>query len=202
MSALLEVLAKLRPLSSPWQACSNGFDRVPLPPTVAAQLPADYRALLEMLGPGEGFIGMRLLRLYRPDELGAVNQAYEIQTHLPGHLLFGSDGIGEALLFDLNDPQLRVVEVPFIPLDATYCSATHESFTTFLESLASVPEHLLGQLPIVPNPAMVGLELHEKHPAVLGGEPGPDNQMFLAPPVHAEACRHFNELFRTLRAES
>jgi hypothetical protein len=166
-------------------------------------LPADYRSLLDVLGPGEGFVATRFLRLYPVDELASVNSAYGVEAYLPGHLLFGSDGIGQAFLFDWSPGHARVVEMPFIPLDPEYLEATYADFIAFLEAIATVPDRFTGPLPIVPNPAMAGLEVHEKHPVVLGGDPTSlDNKLYLAPAVHAQACTYFNRLFRDLRTQA
>ena len=95
------------------------------------------------------------------------------------------------------------MEVPFIPLDREHQSAEHDDFMSSLDALATVPADFRGSLPIAPNPATAGLELHEKHPVVLGGDPrSRENRMLLPPPIHAEACTYFNRLVRELRASS
>lgn len=158
---------------------------------------------MDALGPGEGFIATRWLRLYPLDELASANVAYDVEACFPGHLLFGSDGIGSAFLFDAGARPVRIVEVPFIPLDPEYVVATYADFVAFLEAIATVPDGFDGSLPIVPNPATAGLEVHEKQPVVLGGDPtSPENKVFLPPQTHAQACRFFNRVFREVRAQS
>ncbi len=203
MESVRNYLDRVRPVSSRWRPGSAGFEVSALPPEIAALLPAEYRELVSTLGAGEGFIATRFLRLYALDELFGANRAYDVQTCLPQHLLFGSDGIGQAFLFRLTDRSPRVVEVPFIPLDREYVAAEHEDFMSFLVALARVPAGFAGTLPTTPNPATAGLELHEKHPIVLGGDPtSRENRVFLEPRVHAEACCYFNRLVRELRARS
>jgi hypothetical protein len=200
--SLQDVLERVRPVSSPWQRRSAGFEGSALPTPIAELLPPEYRALIDSLGAGEGFIATRFLRLYPLDELAAANRAYDVLTYLPQHLLFGSDGGGQAFLFELSDGPVRVVEVPFIPLDPAYATATYEDFVAFMEAIATIPDDFTESLPIRPDPATAGLEIHEKHPIVLGGDPtSRDNRVLLTPVVHAQACCFFNRLVREVRVQ-
>jgi hypothetical protein len=95
-----------------------------------------------------------------------------------------------------------VIEAPFIPLDEEYISARSTDFESFLGGLAALREGATERLPLAANPETHGLEVHEIHPIVLGGDPrAPDNKVLLKPPVHAEACKYFNRVFRTVRDE-
>ncbi|MBI5534600.1 MAG: SMI1/KNR4 family protein [Deltaproteobacteria bacterium] len=168
-----------------------------------AKLPRSYLDLMERWGPGEGFIGTRYFRLYPLDEIAAANDAYGTDSWLAGHLIFGSDGCGDAYLFDLRSEPAHVIEAPFIPLDTDYVSARHPDFESFLAGLAALREGATESLPLAANPKTHGLEVHEIHPIVLGGDPcAPDNKVLLKPPVHAEACMFFNRVFRTVREKS
>src|SRR5437879_184758 len=53
-------------------------------------------------GGREAFLGEIYLRLYRLQELVALNVAYDVSTLLPGVIIFGSNGGGEAFGFALD----------------------------------------------------------------------------------------------------
>jgi hypothetical protein len=197
------LLEAIRPVSSVWRASPPAFPKGDLPRALLDRLPADYLALLGRLGPGEGFVGTRYLRLLPLDELAAANAAYQVPRYLPGHQLFGSDGCGNAFLFDLRTLPATVLEVPFVPLDPEYVEAVRPDFADFLLALAAIPPGHQGPIPLTPDPRTHGLELHERHPIALGGNPtDPANKVLLAPPVHAEASCLFNRVFQEVRAQS
>ena len=64
-----------------------------------------------------------------------MNDAYEMETYGPGLFLFGSDGGGEALAFDMRAEGRPIVSVPFIGMDRSLIRVMGSSFTAFLESL-------------------------------------------------------------------
>jgi hypothetical protein len=188
---------KFRSAASEWAPTSTGFVSGPMD---RAALPADYLQLIEAIGPGEGFVGARYLRLYPLEELTAANVAYAVPVYLPGYQIFGSDGCGVAFLFELATRSGQVIEQPFIPLDPEYTAARHPSFWAFLEQFTAVP---VGVPPPIANPRTRGLEVHERHPVVLGGDPtDPANKVLLPPTTHAEACTFFNHVFQRVRAQS
>jgi len=153
--------------------------------------------MIDTVGPGEGFIGERYVRLYPLEEIAAANHAYAIGQYLPNHLLFGSDGSGNAFLFDLASAERPVVVQPFVPLDLDFAAERHPNWPAFLEATLAVPDRFQ---PMVPNPETRGLEVHERHPIVLGGDPtDPGNKVLLPLPTHAEACRFFNNVVRSVR---
>lgn len=190
------LLQRIRSVSSDWRSSSPGF---PLGPEINDKLPVDYLDYLETVGPGEGFVGESYLRLYPRDQIATANASYAVHEYLPSHILFGSDGCGNALLFDTSTPESRVLIQPFIPLDLDYTAASYQNWSVFLMALLDVPP---GFQPLTANPKTHGLEVHERHPVVLGGDPqDPTNKMLLAPPTHAEACVFFNKLVKKVRAE-
>jgi Phage integrase, N-terminal SAM-like domain/SMI1 / KNR4 family (SUKH-1) len=149
------------------------------------------------LGPGEGFIGERYVRLYPLEEIASANEAYAIGQYLPNHLLFGSDGCGNAFLFDLSSAERPVLVQPFIPLDLDFTEARYPNWSAFLHAALEVPDRFR---PLVANTETHALEVHERHPIVLGGDPtDPGNKMLLPPPTHAEACTFFNNVVRSVR---
>ncbi|MES1176681.1 MAG: SMI1/KNR4 family protein [Myxococcales bacterium] len=190
------LLKHIRSVSSGWRSTSPGF---PIGPRVDRELPLEYLDLIAVFGPGEGFIGTQYLRLLPLEQIASANAAYAVQQYLPHHLLFGSDGCGNALLFDCSASERGVLIQPFIPLNLEFTTARHPNWSAFLKTLLDVPA---GFQPLTANPATHGLELHERHPVVLGGDPiDPGNKVLLPPPTHAEACVFFNKIVETARAK-
>lgn len=185
---------RFRAVCSEWRPSSPGFSAGA---RVDERLPADYLEFVRVVGPGEGFVGTSFIRLYPLEQVASATSAYAIESYLPQHLLFGSDGGGNALLFDCSAPEISVLVQPFIPLDPEYATTRFPSWSAFLESCFEVA---VGFQPQRANPNTFGLEVHERHPIVLGGDPSdPANKMLLAPPTHAEACVFFNKLVQTVR---
>lgn len=196
------LLSDLLPLAPSWRPFASGFSRSEVPRSLFALLPNSDLAAVRSIGAREGFIGSRYVRLYALDELAAANEAYGVDTWLPGFWLIGSDGCGTAFLCDLKSAPVHVVECPFIPLDSDYFDRVHDNFELFLSTLVQAAR-ASARAPIQPNPDTLGLEIHEKHPVVLGGDPtAPDNKMLLRPPERAKACTFFNRIFREVRAGS
>jgi hypothetical protein len=198
-----EIVQRMRAIVPGWCAAGTAFDAAPVNAALRARLPNDYVSLLRELGPGEGFVGCHYLRLCHPEELAAANRAYDIATHLPDHILIGSDGGGNAFFLDTASEGTPVDKIPFIPLDRDFGETVAEDFLSFLDALLCSAEGDTSATPLSPNPKTFGLEIHEKHPVVLGGDPtDPANKMLLRPSVHAEASVYFNRLVRTIRERS
>ena len=58
-------------------------------------LPNDYIEFMKRPNGGQGDIGDTWLILYRLEELQEINDDYEIEVFLPGHIIIGSNGGGE-----------------------------------------------------------------------------------------------------------
>ena len=193
------LLARISPTIS-WRGFSSGFAAETISPDVLDRLPPDYLALLKTLGGGEGFLGDSFLRLYSLDESAAANREYHVTEFLPGCYLFGSDGCGNAYLFDLQKPEILFVS--FIPLDRRLARSMGSDFSGFLESLSRLPPGSRSPMPANANPDLDGKEIHEIHPVVLGGDPvNLANKVFITPPQHAKASTFFNRLVREMRAQ-
>jgi len=90
-----------------------------------------YREFMTTYNGGEGFMGQQYVILWRSAELLDFNHDYEAATYAPGLLLFGSNGGGEGIAFDLRDQSMAVVVVPFIGMsceDARFVAASFETF--------------------------------------------------------------------------
>ena len=99
-------------------------------------LPQDYTAFLKQANGGEGMVGPNAyLILFAVDELASLNKAYQVEDYVPGLLIFGSDGGGEAYAFHTRDA-MRVVRMPFVGMDPSTVEALVDDFTAFIEYLA------------------------------------------------------------------
>ena len=158
------------------------------------KLPQDYLAVVNEFGGNEGFLGDEYLRLYRLEELAALNIAYDVTSLLPELIVFGSNGCGEAFAFHFGEPS--VIRVPFVPFVAEYANQRSPTFTEFIRSLASSGHSQKS------NPATIGLEVHEKHPICLGGDPNnPENKVLVPVAKHAELSTYWNKVYRQIRGQ-
>jgi len=105
---------------------------------VGVKLPAEYEEFLKLTNGGEGFIGKQYAILWSVEELASMNQSYEVQKYVPGLLIFGSSGGGEAYGFDTRTPQLPIVQVPFVGMDWDNAEPMGDSFSAFLERLQEI----------------------------------------------------------------
>jgi hypothetical protein len=100
------------------------------------KLPQDYTVFLKQANGGEGLVGSNsYLILFAVDELDSLNKSYQIQEFVPGFLIFGSDGGGEAYAFNIRDA-MRVVRIPFVGMDTTTVEPLASNFTEFIEYLS------------------------------------------------------------------
>lgn len=170
------------------------FDLGTVPPDLVSELPSDYVALVQGFGGREGFLGTGYLRLYRLEQLTALNLAYEVPERLPHVIVFGSNGGGEAYGFTSTG---AVVRVPFLPLNHENVLLVAPSFGGLLSDLART-----GASPDS-NPNSVGMEVHDKHPICLGGNPtDPSNKVLVPAAKHAELCRFWNKAYQDARRRS
>jgi len=165
--------------------------------SLGAPLPAAYLDFLRHSNGGEGFIGKAYLRFYSADGILEVNQAYAVAEYLPGFLLIASNTIGDAICFRPPFMEGRVVQVPFIPLRLDYAERVESSFSDFIARLAAsrVGARSLSTSDI--NPAVIGKEIFQRHPIVLGGSPtDPNNRDLVSVEEHPELVRYWNNVFR------
>ena len=100
-----------------------------------AELPREYKGFLRSSNGGDGFVGKKYVILWRVDELPSLNQSYEVQKYVPGLLVFGSSGGGEAYGFDTRLPDWTIVRVPFVGMEWAVAEPMGSSFSEFLEQL-------------------------------------------------------------------
>jgi hypothetical protein len=96
-------------------------------------LPEDYKQFLRHSDGGQGFVlSSAYLILWPVEQLLEMNKAYEVAEYAPGLVLFGSDGGGEALAFDMRSDAKPVVVVPFVGMDLDAIWPVAATFKSFL----------------------------------------------------------------------
>jgi len=102
------------------------------------RLPVDYVEFLKFANGGEGFVGKHYVILWHIEDLASMNESYEVQKYVPGLLIFGSDGGGEAYGFDTRIPQWPIVQMPFIGMKWDVAQPMGASFSQFLALLYGI----------------------------------------------------------------
>lgn len=101
---------------------------------IGMPVPADYAQCLRKFDGGEGLVGDSLyLVLWGATEVARLNEAYQAKEYVPGLILFGSDGGGEAFAFDTRHSPWSVVQVPFVGLDLQDAQHLANSFSEFIK---------------------------------------------------------------------
>jgi hypothetical protein len=102
---------------------------------LGVRFPGDYVEFLKSTNGGEGFVGKEYVVLWGIEELASMNQSYEVQEYVPGLLIFGSSGGGEAYGFDTRTPRWPIVRVSFVGMEWDLADLLGVSFRQFLEHL-------------------------------------------------------------------
>ena len=93
----------------------------------------EYRDFLLFSNGAEGPIGEHgYIQLWALEDLVEFNLGYAVQEFAPGIFLFGSDGGDEAFGFDLRDPGMPVIRIPFIPMSNDLVVQIAPTFIRFL----------------------------------------------------------------------
>lgn len=168
---------------------------------IGVELPPDYIEFLKLTNGGEGFIGDRYVILFPVEVLADLNKAYQVEVYVPGLLIFGSNGGGEAFGFDTRRSPWAVVQVPFIGMDWTLAKPYAATFGAFVQTLGSTP--LPDEVPHGTEPAAAsGMEIVEITPSILGGEPrDPANKRAVDRTTHQQLVRYWNKVIRQLREQ-
>jgi len=96
------------------------------------KLPEEYKTFLLRSNGGEGTIGKRAVILWQIQDLKQFNLDYDASTHIPGLLLFGSNGGGEGYAFDTRTMPLQIVQVPFVGMSLDHAVPVARTFNDFL----------------------------------------------------------------------
>jgi hypothetical protein len=100
---------------------------------LGVNFPADYKAFLLRTDGYEGVIGENYAQLYRAIEIPESQRGYEIDSYVPGFVIFGSNGGGEAYGFDSRTSPWNVYMLPFIGMEWKEAVKIGTSFEDFLK---------------------------------------------------------------------
>jgi len=102
------------------------------------QLPKDYLDFLRLSNGGEGELPVDpfWFQIWPVDEVLEHNEGYRVKQHLPGFFVFGSNGGGEMLAFNIREHgSWPVYMIPFIPMDESDAKKVAPDFLSFAEML-------------------------------------------------------------------
>ena len=98
--------------------------------------PDDYQSFMKHSNGAEGMVGDNAyLQLWSLDNLAEYNEGYEVSEYLPGLILIGSDGGGEAYAYDNRYDHKPIVQVPFISINFDGLIKCADRFEGFLKYL-------------------------------------------------------------------
>lgn len=100
---------------------------------IGHSLPSDYVSFLNKHNGGEGFVDNDYLIIWKIEELSIFNLEYEVGKYAPGIFLFGSSGGGEAYGFDMRDPSMPIVRIPFIGMELQYAIPVARTFSELMK---------------------------------------------------------------------
>ena len=106
---------------------------------VSMPLPEAYIEFLRRHNGGEGAVVIEpgWISLWPAEEVVELNAQYDVAEYFPGYFVFGSDGGGEMLAFEMQDgSDCKVVMLPFIG-DVSDRIVIAASFEAFLNSIRS-----------------------------------------------------------------
>jgi hypothetical protein len=162
------------------------------------KLPREYVMFLRTANGGEGFIGNSYIILWGAEELVCMNEAYEVQRYVPGLLIFGSSGGGEAYGFDTRPSRWNIVQVPFVGMAWDLAQPMGVAFSEFLNRLHDESESSRQAKP--KRLHCQGREIFEITPIILGGNPiDSENKTVLNRQDHIKAVVHWNKVIKELR---
>jgi len=110
---------------------------------IGHELPDDYVRFLQLTDGMEGFISENeYVLLWRCCQLAGLNRDYSDTVRAPQLILFGTDGGDGGFGFDMRVSSGPVVAVPLIDMSTEYYTPIADTFTEFLQKLASGYDYL------------------------------------------------------------
>lgn len=95
--------------------------------------PDDYRAWLSSVNGLEGFFGPVYVALWPLAQVVEMTAAYHLDHDLPGAVVIGSDGGGEAVVYDFRDAPPRLALANFVSAGWHEAIQQAGSFSEFME---------------------------------------------------------------------
>jgi hypothetical protein len=161
-------------------------------------LPDEYIGFLRRHDGGEGPLEDRDIMLWKAEDLVALNRDYQVARYAPGIFLFGSDGGGELLAFDLQDPRRSVVLIPAIGMSRRDAMPVSDDIATIGDLLAELMRLIDDDRNR--REGRRGMELFDILPVIAGGDPSnPRNKTWLTRRQHIEAVGYWNRVIRDPR---
>lgn len=99
---------------------------------LALSLPEDYKEFLRFTDGYAGPIGEGYIDLFAAQQIAEMQRGYEVEQNVPGFLLIGSNGGGEAFGFDKRTHPWKVAMLPFIVMDWKDSIFAGNTFADFL----------------------------------------------------------------------
>jgi hypothetical protein len=164
------------------------------------KLPAEYVEFLKKSNGGEGFIGDEYVILWRIEELISMNCSYEVEKDVPGFLIFGSNGGGEAFGLDTRTPQWSIVKIPFVGMDWKSAEPMGLTFKAFLECLYKTKRMKQSEPQKLNSKSCICKEIFEIKPIILGGSPtDPANKIVLTRVDHIKIVIYWNKIIKGIK---
>lgn len=124
------------------------------------------------------------LEFWPISRIKALNESYAVHEHLPGFTAFGSDGIGNIILFSNNPHDSSVFTAPFIGMGKVGVTRDADSLESFLAGLGE---------PDFEKAMLEKPELVEIKPILFGGDPvDPSNKTWLSRTEHIKFVQFWN----------
>jgi len=161
------------------------------------EMPVELQKIYMELNGFSGLVGNSYISVFSVGDLKHFNQEYQVETNLPGYLIFASDGGGESYGFYLNEPFL-VYKIPFIPMVDEYKVLVAKNADEFFKALgAAAPmKHMSRE-------KRKDYEIFEIQPIIFGGSPTDKrNKIIVDRNKHFELVRFWNKKYRELKAEN
>jgi hypothetical protein len=92
-------------------------------------------------------MGKTYVILWRVEQLKEANDGYKVQEFIPGLMLIGSNGGGEAFGFDQRRSPWQYVMIPFIVMLWEDAIPLGETFAHFVKRLRSGPFKVASTAP-------------------------------------------------------
>ena len=102
--------------------------------SLGIKFPSDYVDFMLFTNGCEGSIGESYIVMWPIEEIVQNNEDFEVEEYVPGLILFGSNGSGEAFGFDMRTEKPSYIMVPFL-LEAEAVISQGSTINAFFERL-------------------------------------------------------------------
>jgi hypothetical protein len=171
-------------------------------------LPRQYLDFVRLVDGGEGWVGETYISMWPVSELVELNALARVGDFAPHLTLFGTDGGTGSLAFDRRGDGITFSTVPIVGLALGLEERGVATFGQFLIELAGGPIHddrrgagLVPPWTREPNPELIGKNVWQIHPVILGGHPSEaSNRTILPLRQMLQAAAFWNEQLASITA--